>query len=157
MFKILKNKRGEGTYIYLCVLVLVMSMLISVLVLYMGLTAQVQIQKRDMQAKLDGYISQCAIEVFDAIKQGAVYDQVIPWDELPSGAIRTLGFTDIGMMRYEYPGGNCSMTRPECTVLRGDGFGVTVKYTAIFPILWNGREYTQLEIPVQITSYYRFK
>ena len=68
--KILKSKKGEGTYIYLCVLILVISMLLSVLILYMGLCAQVQIQKRDMKHKLDGYISDYATVAFNAVKQG---------------------------------------------------------------------------------------
>ena len=37
MINVLKNNKGEATYIYLCILVLVLSMLLSVLILYMGL------------------------------------------------------------------------------------------------------------------------
>ena len=73
MMKILKSKKGEGTYIYLCVLLRVISMLLSVLILYMGLCAQVQIQKRDMKHKLDGYISDYATVAFNAVKQGEAY------------------------------------------------------------------------------------
>ena len=49
------------------------------------------------------------------------------------------------------------MTRPEVTTLNGDGFGLTVHYTAIFPITWNGRTYSSLEVPVTVSSYYKSK
>ena len=49
------------------------------------------------------------------------------------------------------------MTRPTVTILKGNGFGVKVDYLAIFPIQWNGTVYSELEIPVTVTSYYRMK
>ncbi len=155
MFKILKNKMGEGTYIYLCVLVLVMSMLISVLVLYMGLTAQVQIQKRDMQAKLDGYIAEYAIEVFDAIKQGDSYEKYIDYGDLVNRCPGELGFNSLD--RYVFSNGNCTLINPSVTELRGDGFGLVVTYTAVFPIKWGGKTFSNLEVPITISSYYKFK
>ena len=39
----------------------------------------------------------------------------------------------------------------------GDGFGVAVEYIAMFPIRWNGTVFTELEIPVTVTSYYKMK
>lgn len=36
--------------------------------MYMGLMAQVQIQKRDIQQKLDSYVAEYATEAFNAIK-----------------------------------------------------------------------------------------
>ena len=89
--RFLKNKSGYS-YIYLCVIILVVSMLLSVLILYLGLTAQVQIQKRDMQSKLDGYVAEYATEVFDAIKQGQSYDKYIYYEQFKSGSYTALGF-----------------------------------------------------------------
>ena len=64
MRKALENKRGNS-YVWLCVVVLVSSMLFSVLFLYIGLTSQVAAQKRDIKAKLDGYVSSYAVDVFE--------------------------------------------------------------------------------------------
>ena len=69
----LKDKNGDA-YIWLCVIVVFISMLLSVLILYMGLLSQVQIQKRDMKHKLDGYISDYATVAFNAVKQGEAYE-----------------------------------------------------------------------------------
>lgn len=156
MMKILKSKKGEGTYIYLCVLILVISMLLSVLILYMGLCAQVQIQKRDMKHKLDGYISDYATIAFNAVKQGEAYEIYVDYENLASGCLPSLGFTQSDSV-YRYDNGNCTLVEPEVKVLRGEGFGITLHYTAVFPIVWNGKTYGDLSIPVTVSSYYKIK
>ena len=156
MMKILKSKKGEGTYIYLCVLILVISMLLSVLILYMGLCAQVQIQKRDMKHKLDGYISDYATIAFNAVKQGEAYEIYVDYENLASGCLPSLGFTQSDSV-YRYDNGNCTLVEPEVKVLRGEGFGITLHYTAVFPIVWNGKIYGDLSIPVTVSSYYKIK
>lgn len=156
MMKILKSKKGEGTYIYLCVLILVISMLLSVLVLYMGLCAQVQIQKRDMKHKLDGYISDYATVAFNAVKQGEAYEIYVDYENLANGCLPSLGFTQSDSV-YRYDNGNCTLVEPEVKVLRGEGFGITLHYTAVFPIAWNGKTYGDLSIPVTVSSYYKIK
>ena len=154
--KILKSKKGEGTYIYLCVLILVISMLLSVLILYMGLCAQVQIQKRDMKHKLDGYISDYATIAFNAVKQGEAYEIHVDYENLANGCLPSLGFTQSDSV-YRYDNGNCTLVEPEVKVLRGEGFGITLHYTAVFPIVWNGKTYGDLPIPVTVSSYYKIK
>ena len=156
MMKILKSKKGEGTYIYLCVLILVISMLLSVLILYMGLLSQVQIQKRDMKHKLDGYISDYATVAFNAVKQGEAYEIYVDYENLANGCLPSLGFTQSDSV-YRYDNGNCTLVGPEVKVLRGEGFGITLHYTAVFPIVWNGKTYGDLSIPVTVSSYYKIK
>lgn len=156
MMKILKSKKGEGTYIYLCVLILVISMLLSVLILYMGLCAQVQIQKRDMKHKLDGYISDYATVAFNAVKQGEAYEIYVDYENLANGCLPSLGFTQSDSV-YRYDNGNCTLVEPEVKVLRGEGFGITLHYAAVFPIVWNGKTYGDLSIPVTVSSYYKIK
>lgn len=156
MMMILKSKKGEGTYIYLCVLILVISMLLSVLILYMGLCAQVQIQKRDMKHKLDGYISDYATVAFNAVKQGEAYEIYVDYENLANGCLPSLGFTQSDSV-YRYDNGNCTLVEPEVKILRGEGFGITLHYTAVFPIVWNGKTYGDLSIPVTVSSYYKIK
>ena len=156
MMKILKSKKGEGTYIYLCVLILVISMLLSVLILYMGLCAQVQIQKRDMKHKLDGYISDYATIAFNAVKQGEAYEIYVDYENLANGCLPSLGFTQSDSV-YRYDNGNCTLFEPEVKVLCGECFGITLHYTAVFPIVWNGKTYGDLSIPVTVSSYYKIK
>ena len=152
--KSLKNKRGDS-YIYLCVIIVFVCLLVSVIILYTGLIAQVQIQKRDVQAKLDSYVSSRATDEYDALKQGSVKDNYFEWNQIEAEAYKALGFPNESDEVYVYENGNCTMTRPTVTILKGDGFGVTVEYVAIFPITWNGTVFIDLEIPVTVTSYYK--
>ena len=84
-------KKGES-YIYVCVLVLFISALVSVVILYMGLMAQVQIQKRDVEMKLDSCVADFATEAFDSIKQGDNYEFQLDLDKLKENAYKHLGF-----------------------------------------------------------------
>lgn len=152
----LSSQKGDA-YIFLCVLIIFISMLLSVVVLYMGMTAQIQAQKRDVQSKLDSYITECATEAYDALIQGANREKYIDWIALEAGAYSALGFDNESDAQYRYANGNCTMKRPTVTVLKGDGFGVAVEYIAVFPIRWNGTVFTELEIPVTVTSYYKMK
>ena len=152
----LKDKNGDA-YIWLCVIVVFISMLLSVLILYMGLLSQVQIQKREVKTKLDSVVSEYAAEMFDAIKQGAPSERYIDYDGLVRKAYAKLGFPSDTVTEYPYSNGNCVMMRPQVTSLKGDGFGITLHYTAVFPIVWNGKTYGDLSIPVTVSSYYKIR
>ena len=152
--KYLKNNRGDS-YIYLCIIVFFICMLTSVVILYMGLTAQVQIQKHDVQLKLDSYVADFSPDVYDALKQGTAYESYVDWEAFEAGAYTALGFDTDTASEYSY--GNCTMTRPEMTILKGNGYGISAEYTAFFPVRWNGNVYADLEIPVTVTSYYKLK
>ena len=149
-------KKGES-YIPVCVLVLFLSALVSVLILYIGTMAQVQAQKRDVKTKLDSVVSEYATAMFDAIKQGAPSERYIDYDGLVRKTYAKLGFSSDTVTEYHYPNGNCVMMRPQVTSLKGDGFGITVRYTVVFPIKWNGKTYKSLEVPITVSSYYKCK
>lgn len=147
--------KGES-YVYVCVIVLFISALVSVTIMYMGLMAQVQIQKRDVKIKLDNCITEYAVEAFDSIKQGESLESVIDLNKLKQNAFDELGFRS-NEQSYAYPNGNCTMSRPTIRALSGNGFGLTASYTVSFPVVWGGRTFTNLEIPITVTSYYKTK
>ncbi len=82
--------------------------------------------------QLDSVVSEYAAEMFDAIKQGAPSEQYIDYDGLVRKTYARLGFPSDTVTEYPYPNGNCVMKRPQVTSLKGDGFGVTVRYTVVF-------------------------
>ncbi len=156
MKTILKSKKGEVAYIFLCVLIIFISVLLSILILYMSLVAQIQIQKRDLKAKLDGYVSEYVIEMFSAIKHAGQYDGYVDYDTFRDDCYAALGFDEVDNT-YIYDNGNCVLSDPSITVLRGNGFGLSMQYKAAFHINWNGMSYSDLIIPITIYSYYRIK
>lgn len=152
---LLASKAGIS-YVPICILVFFICMLVSVLILYMGLMAQVQIHKRDVKLKLDSHITEYAVDAFDSIKQGEKYTEAIDLLTLKQTAYTSLGFS-ASDASYTYKNGNCTISRPTITVLSGEGFGLSATYTASFLIVWNGKAYADLEIPLTVTSYYKFK
>ena len=152
----LQNKRGNS-YVWLCVVVLVASMLFSVLFLYIGLTSQVTAQKRDVKAKLDGYVSSYAVDAFEGLKHGTDYADYLDRQSFADGVCPALGFADETQETYEYPNGACTMTRPEVTVTFDDGYGATIRYQVILPVRWNGITFADLTIPVTVSSFYKTK
>lgn len=149
------SEKGES-YIYVCALVLFISALVSVVIMYLGLMAQVQIQKRDVETKLDNVVAEYAVEAFDSVKQGNSLDRVIDLDKLRQNAYTALGF-DVYAESIVYPNGNCKMSRPTVTALSGNGFGLTATYTVSFSVKWSGKTFADLTIPITVTSYYKFK
>ena len=153
--QVVSSKKGEA-YIYVCVLVLFISMLVSVIIMYMGLMAQVQIQKRDVKNKLDSCVAEYATEAFDSIKQGDNYEFMLDLEKLKENAYTHLGFSAHDAS-ITYDNGNCTMSRPIVTALSGNGFGLTATYTVSFPISWGGKTFADLQVPITVTSYYKFK
>ena len=156
MKKALENKRGNS-YVWLCVVVLVASMLFSVLMLYLGLTAQVALQKRDVQARLDGYVSSYAADAFEGLKHGVNYADYLDRQTFADGVCPALGFADDSQETLVYPNGDCVMNRPTVTTRFEDGYGVTVAYTAVFSVRWNGKTFADLTVPVTVSSDYKTK
>ena len=99
--------------------------------------------------------ARCFFEDIDDL--GTKFADYIDYTAFAKGVFPALGFSSDTVTEYEYENGNCSMTRPAVTVLKGDGFGLTLRYTAIFPITWNGNTYSNLEVPVTVSSYYKSK
>ena len=151
----ISSTKGES-YVFVCVIVLFISALVSVAIMYMGLMAQVQIQKRDVKIKLDNCITEYAVESFDSLKQGESLESVIDLNKLRQNAFEELGFRS-NEESYAYPNGNCTMSRPTVRALSGNGFGLTASYTASFSVIWGGRRFANLEVPITVTSYYKTK
>ena len=135
----IKNRRGEG-YIWLAVLVLFLSLLTSVLLLYLTLCGQVLNERREKKQALDSYLAEFAKASYDAIRQGDSYADAIDYDKLVDGCPSAIGVTDA-----------------EVTLERGNGFGLTVRYTLAIPVTWNGRTFGTLSVPMRVSSFYEEK
>ena len=77
-------------------------------------------------------------------------------EKLKENAYAHLGFSAHDAS-ITYENGHCVMSRPTITALSGNGFGLTATYTVSFPISWGGKTFADLQVPITVTSYYRFK
>lgn len=138
--RILKTKNGEG-YVWLAVLILFLSLLTSVLLLYLTLCGQVLNERRERKQALDSYLAEFAKASYDAIRQGDRYADVIDYDKLTDNCQSALGLPD----------------DTEVILERGNGFGLTVRYTLKIPVMWNGRTFGSLSVPMRVSSFYEEK
>ena len=137
--RILKTKNGEG-YVWLAVLILFLSLLTSVLLLYLTLCGQVLNERRERKQALDSYLAEFVKASYDAIRQGDGYTDAIDYDKLVDGCQSAIGVTDA-----------------EVTLERGNGFGLTVRYTLKIPVMRNGRTFGSLSVPMRVSSFYEEK
>lgn len=151
----LANKKGFS-YILTCVIILITVMIVFVSLQYAFVYHIAAEQKRETQLKLDGYITQCAVKNFDALKQGAAWDEFIDSMEIVDGAYELLGFPGL---RSEpvVTEGKYSMSRPDIYALSGDCFGVRVRYEITVPFEAFGRKIADIVIPIEIQSRYTEK
>lgn len=140
MKRAIENRRGEG-YIWLAVLVLFLSLLTSVLLLYLGLCGQVLNERRERKQTLDSYLAEFAKASYDAIRLGDGYADAIDYDKLIDNCQSALGLPD----------------DTEVILERGNGFGLTVRYTLKIPVTWNGRTFGTLSVPMRVSSFYEEK
>ena len=151
--KMLRNKKGFS-YILTCVLVLAVVMMIAVSVQYSLVFSLVRSEKEASRLALDSLVTKCAVEQYDALKQGEAYASHIDRTQLVRRAYRTLGFADAGITEKTVSKGDASYTvsRPEITAADSGSIGVTVRYTMTVPFRTFGRVVAEIPIPVEINA-----
>lgn len=86
----------------------------------------------DKNGRLRDYIEKCVLD--------GGYADAIDYDKLVDGCPTAIGVTDA-----------------EVTLERGNGFGLTVRYTLKIPVSWNGRTFGSLSVPMRVSSFYEEK
>lgn len=154
MKKVMNNKRGFS-YIITCVIILIVVMIVFVTLQYAYVFHVAREQKNETQLKLDGYVTRCAIENYDALKQGNAWNEYIDRNELVAGAYSVLGIT----LEYNTPivvAGKYDMSRPTILPLDEDAFGVVVQYEIKIPYELFNQAFS-VTVPVEIVSRYTKK
>lgn len=154
MKKVMNNKRGFS-YIITCVIILIVVMIVFVTLQYAYVFHVAREQKNETQLKLDGYVTRCAIENYDALKQGNAWNEYIDRNELVAGAYSVLGITS----EYNTPivvAGKYDMSRPTILPLDEDAFGVVVQYEIKIPYELFNQAFS-VTVPVEIVSRYTKK
>ena len=156
--KVMNNKRGFS-YIITCVIILVVVMIVFITLQYAYVFHVAREQKNETQLKLDGYVTRCAIENYDALKQGDAWNEYIDRNELVAGAYSVLSFQTIITSEYNTPvavTGKYDMSRPTISPLGGDAFGVVVQYEIKIPYELFNQAFS-VTVPVEIVSRYTKK
>ncbi len=152
----LNNKNGFS-YVLTCVIILITVMIVFVSLQYAFVYHIAMEQRNETQLKLDGYITRCAVQNFDALKQGEAWDDLIDRNDIVEGAYTLLGFPRFITLEYREPvevPGKYVMSRPTIYALAGDSFGVIVQYEITIPFEAFGRKIADITVPIEMVSKY---
>ena len=153
------NKKGFS-YVPVCIAILAVMMLVAVVIQYAYVYHIAREQQNETQLKLDSYVTRCAVNKYDALKQGEPWDKYIDRNELVDGAYSLLGFPRIITLEYREPveiDGKYVMSRPNIRAIAGDAFGVLVDYEITIPFVLWGREVAKIRVPITIVSQFKQK
>lgn len=147
--KILNNRRGMA-YVLTCVIVLVAMMMLSALFRFAYIFSVIHTQKDSMQMKLDSVVIKSAVENYDALKQGTVYDIYMDYTGMEQEAYVALGFSNADVESVE--DALYTMNRPQITTIAEGGFGLLVTYDLVIPFEIWGQSYGDITVPITLTS-----
>ena len=156
---ILSNRRGIS-YVLTCVCILVAMTLVAISMQYALVYHVAREQQRETQLKLDSYVTQYAVNKYDALKQGTPWDEYIDNGDLVNGAYIMLGFSPVGGQGSNetlIADGKYVMSRPSIYATSGDTLGIMARYKIIIPFELFNREIAEITVPVTLVSQYKLK
>jgi len=140
------NKKGFS-YVLTCVCILVVMMLVAIALQYAQLYHIGVHAKKEAKLIVDSYITKCAIEHYDALKQGEPYVAYIDMFELVRGAK-----TELSYVRTQNA---YTASFPEVVALSEHAFGVKVSYVIAVPFEVFGEVVAMVSIPIEFESQYK--
>ena len=152
--KILKNKQGDG-YVFPCVMIVTLCMLLSVFIFFASTASWIRITKENSETVMDSYIMKNSIEIYNSIKQGNDYTEVLDTDvyiddlckfcTLVKGSSYLYHYDSDGRLQYR-------MSRPVITFRQENTLKIQISYTLYVTVYFNNRPVTNAVVPVTVVS-----
>lgn len=151
---VFKNKKAEG-YIFPCVLILVFVSIFSIIFTYSATVSKVTVVRENTKVVLDSFVTQNSTEIYNSIKQGNDYTEVIDADEFRNELISFCTLeTENGMLYSIDTDGQelFHITEPTLSFQEENELELVVNYTLSIPIWFAGNEIPAVNIPLEVTS-----
>lgn len=148
------NKKAEG-YIFPCVLILVFVSIFSIIFTYSATVSKVTVMRENTKVVLDSFVTQNSTEIYNSIKQGNDYTEVIDADEFRNELISFCTLeTENGMLYSIDTDGQelFHITEPTLSFREENELELVVNYTLSIPIWFAGNEIPAVNIPLEVTS-----
>lgn len=152
--KKLRNKRGDG-YVFPCVMIVVICMMLSVFIFFAGVVNMVRITQENTKIILDSYVMKSSIEIYNSIKQGSDYTDVLDQNvyiddlcnfcSLAKSSYFLYAYDEDGQIKY-------MMTRPTIIFQEENTLKIELRYTLYVPVRFNGNIVRYAVIPVTVDS-----
>lgn len=151
---ILKNKKAES-YVPVCVLILVIVMIFSGIFVYASAVSLIDTSRENSKVVLDSFVTQNATRIYDSIKQGNDYTEVIDAEEFRTSLISfcTLEIDDGMLYSIDADGQELfRISEPTLGFREANELELVVNYTITIPMWFAGNEFPAVSIPIEVTS-----
>lgn len=152
--KKIKSTKAEG-YIVPCVFVLIFAMIFAMIFTYSASISKVEMMRENTKVVLDSFVTQNSTEIYNSIKQGNDYTEVIDADEFRNELISFCTLeTENGMLYSIDTDGQelFHITEPTISFREENELELVVNYTLSIPIWFAGNEIPTVNIPLEVTS-----
>ena len=152
--KLLKSKKAEG-YITPCVLILVFVAIFSIIFTYSASVSKVKLMRENTKVVLDSFVTQNSTEIYNSIKQGNDYTEVIDAEEFRTSLISFCTLEIENGMLYSYDADGKELyhiTEPVLSFREANELELVVNYTISIPLWFAGHQFPSANIPIEVTS-----
>ena len=150
----LKNQKGEG-YIVPCVFILIFAMIFAMIFTYSASISKVNLMRENTKVVLDSFLTQNSTKIYNSIKQGNDYTEVIDTEEFRTSLISfcTLEIDDGMLYSYDADGKELyHITEPVLSFREANELELVVNYTISIPLWFAGHQFPSANIPIEVTS-----
>lgn len=152
--KLLKSNKAEG-YIVPCVFILIFAMIFAIIFTYSASISKVNLMRENTKVVLDSFVTQNSTEIYNSIKQGNDYTEVIDTEEFRTSLISfcTLEIEDGKLYSIDGDGKELyHITEPVLSFREENELELVVNYTISVPLYFAGIEFPSANIPIEVTS-----
>lgn len=152
--KYLKNIKGES-YLTPCVLIIVFVAIFSMIFTYAASISKVNLIRENTKVVLDSFVTQNSTEIYNSIKQGNDYTEVIDTEEFRTSLISfcTLEIESGKLYSYDADGKELyHITEPVLSFSEANELELVVNYTISIPLWFADHQFPSANIPIEVTS-----
>lgn len=152
--KLLKSNKAEG-YIVPCVFILIFAMIFAIIFTYSASISKVNLMRENTKVVLDSFVTKNSTEIYNSIKQGNDYTEVIDTEEFRTSLISfcTLEIEEGKLYSYDADGKELyHITEPVLSFREENELELVVNYTISVPLHFAGIEFPSANIPIEVTS-----
>ena len=152
--KMLKSSKAEG-YIVPCVFILIFVMIFTMIFTYSASISKVEMMRENTKVVLDSFLTQNSTEIYNSIKQGNDYTEVIDTEEFRTSLISFCTLEIENGMLYSYDADGKELyhiTEPVLSFREANELEFVVNYTISIPLWFAGHQFPSANIPIEVTS-----
>lgn len=152
--KLLKSKKAEG-YILPCVLIIIFVAIFSIIFTYSSSITKVNVMRENTKVVLDSFVTQNSTEIYNSIKQGNDYTEILDIEEFRTELISfcTLEINDGMLYSYDADGKELyHISEPVLSFREANELELVVNYTISIPMWFAGNQFPSANIPIEVTS-----